>query len=273
MPSRYSKVFSQLKASKQKAFIPFTLLGFPDRVRCLEDVAAMIDSGATALELGIAFSDPLADGPLIQQAATDVISSGFSTVDAFDLLQDIRGLNANIPIGLLVYYNTVLAAGCEEFFRQAGSAGVDGVLIVDLPPEAYGETALLARRFNVDSLFIISPLTTEKRLQSICEYASGFLYAVARLGLTGTEERYDAQLGSLLERAAKISDLPVCVGFGVSTPAVATAMFEAGADGVITGSRIIEIQKQGLRNEGRLATYLSQMISTAKFFAVASCCQ
>ncbi len=274
MSARYNKSFNRLKESGQKAFIPFTLLGFPDRAQCLESVRVMIESGATALELGIAFSDPLADGPVIQQAATRVISSGFTVSDAFELLAEIRALDSDIPIGLLVYYNTVLSRGGEEFFRLAGTAGADGVLIVDLPPEAYLETATICRKFGLASIFIISPLTTEERFKAICNYASGFLYAVSRLGVTGTEDRHDEQLASLIVRARQCSNLPVCVGFGISSPAQAEKMFHAGADGVITGSRIIEIlQDHNSRNCHGLATFLTEMIATAKFFPVASCCQ
>jgi tryptophan synthase alpha chain len=260
-----------LKESGRKGFIPFTLLGFPDQLTCLESVRQMIQAGATALELGIAFSDPLADGPTIQQAATHVINSGFTVGAAFELIKKIRDLDNNIPIGLLVYYNTILQRGEREFFRLAAQAGVDGILVVDLPPESYAQVSAIAKETGIASIFIISPLTTPERLKTISEMASGFLYAVSRLGITGTEERYDAQLTSLLEQARQSSQLPICVGFGISTPEQARKMYESGADGVITGSKIIEIVQSG--NPTALATYMAEMISVANFSVVASCCQ
>lgn len=274
MLNRYETSFKTLKENGGRAFIPFNLLGYPDPNLCLEAARAMIAAGATALELGIAFSDPLADGPLIQQAASDVISSGFSVRQAFELLAQIRAIDESIPIGLLVYYNTVLSQGRERFFRLAKEAGADGVLIVDLPPESYSDVALIAKRFELASIFIISPLTTEQRLAEISLHASGFLYAVSRLGLTGVEESHDQQLESLLSKARALSKLPICVGFGVSSPVRALHLFRSGADGVITGSRIIEILKESdEKNCHELTTFLTEMITTAKFFAPASCCQ
>ncbi|MBY0550066.1 MAG: tryptophan synthase subunit alpha [Candidatus Obscuribacterales bacterium] len=241
LDSRYKRAFAKIKTTGRKAFIPFNLLGYPNAERCLQSAKLMIESGATALEFGIAFSDPLADGPVIQQAATSVIESGFSFSDALALLSEIRNLDSNIPIGLLVYFNTVLSQGVESFFQQAAAAGVDGVLVVDLPPESYAPIESIVRKSGLDSIFLISPLTTLERLGVINRYASGFLYAVSRLGITGTDERYDMQLSQLLSMARSESDLPVCVGFGVSNAAAAQKIFSAGADGVITGSRIVEI--------------------------------
>lgn len=241
MSDRYERRFAARRESGKKSFIPFTLLGWPDRDRCFQTIRAMIESGVSALELGLAFSDPVADGPVIQKAAFETVSAGFRVRDAFALVRDARALDSDIPIGLLAYHNMVIARGADAFFAEAAASGVDGVLIADLPPEAAAQAFSAAKRYGVHLIFIISPLTDATRLQKIKEFAGGFLYVVSRLGITGVEERYDTQLQALLERARAVVKLPLCVGFGVSTPENARSMYALGADGVITGSRVIEI--------------------------------
>lgn len=242
--NRYDARFAALRAAGRKAFIPFTVLGFPDRARCLKTVAAMLAGGASALELGVAFSDPLADGPVIQQATHEVLASGFGVRDALALIRDIRALDADIPIGLLVYHNTVAARGPMRFFSEAGAAGVDGVLIADLPPETAAEAAEAAKAAGIAPIFMASPLTGAERLRRIGALAEGFLYVVSRLGTTGSDAVFDDQLRTTLARARTFTRLALCVGFGVSTPEAARRMIALGADGVVTGSRIIEIIRE-----------------------------
>jgi tryptophan synthase alpha chain len=258
--NRYAEKFAQLKKVGSKAFIPFTMLGYPNRNTCLETMKTFVDSGASALELGLAFSDPMADGPTIQQAANETIATGFSVDDAFSLIADIRQYNADIPIGLLVYYNMILKCGPAMFYEKAGKSGVDGILIADLPAECADEVADHATKNNIDQIFIVSTLTNKKRLKDILKHAGGFLYAVSRIGITGVEERYDAQLKDLIDRVREQSKLPVCIGFGISTPEQAKTMCELGADGVITGSKIISIINEN-RNCSDAAT-LSQFLKT-----------
>ena len=261
MTDRYARRFAQLKREKRRAFIPFTLLGWPDRQSSFSIVKAMIECGASSLELGLAFSDPVADGPIIQQAASETLASGFKVRDAFELIAEIRGLDREIPIGLLVYYNMVLAQGVEQFCQRAQKAGVDGILVADLPPEAASEVVPAARACDLSTLFIVSPLTTEDRLGKIREYAGAFVYAVSRLGITGTEARYDQALKAMIARVHATVSLPVCVGFGVSTPDQARAMFALGADGVITGSRILQLVREanGAEYDQRLRAFLESM--------------
>jgi tryptophan synthase alpha chain len=238
---RYAALFERLKQNKQQAFIPFTLLGYPTPEASFESIKAMIDAGASALELGFAFSDPMADGPIIQKAATDTLAKGYTVDDALELLKKIRAYAPEIPIGLLVYYNMVLARTIPGFFKDVANAGVDGVLIADLPPENMHEVAPSAEQSGVDLIHIVSPLTSDERLKTIAQHAGGFLYIVSRLGITGVEERFDQQLTQLLNRVKAQSDLPLCVGFGISKPDHAEQMVRAGADGVITGSRVIQL--------------------------------
>lgn len=263
MNSRYAQRFAQLGMRREKAFIPFTLLGWPDRDLSLEIIKLMIDSGASALELGWAFSDPIADGRVIQAAAFETLACGFKVENALELVGDVRKFNAEIPIGLLVYYNMVLAQGVEAFFRAACDVGIDGVLIADLPPENIQEVAPAATKYGIDLIFVVSPLTNEQRLKMILEHAGGFLYIVSRLGITGTSGGYDKELPDVIARVRRQSNLPMCVGFGISTPEQARSMIDIGADGVITGSRVIEIVDRA-REQGdplsALKAYLTSMV-------------
>jgi tryptophan synthase alpha chain len=262
MNDRYGKRFSQLRKEGRKAFIPFTLLGWPDRKRSLEIIKGMIGSGATALELGLAFSDPIADGPTIQHAAFETLSKNFKVTDAFDLLREVRRLDAEVPIGLLLYYNIILAHGIDRFFEHAAAAGVDAVLVADLPPEVADEIAPVAKKNNVKLIFIVSPLTTSDRLELVLKHAGAFLYLVSRLGITGAHERYDTRLKQIIDKVHGSTDLPVCVGFGISTPEQAHAMLALGADGVVTGSRIIDLVGKNIDDSSleSLKSYLSSMV-------------
>jgi tryptophan synthase alpha chain len=239
MGNRYKLAFKQI--DRAGSFIPFTVLGWPDRACCLETIKMMIKSGATALELGLAFSDPVADGPIIQKASFETLEAGFSVRDALALIADVRHFNATIPIGVLTYLNVVLAQGTENFFAAAAKAGLDSVLIADLPPAAAPEVEKVASAHGISLVFIITPLTSNERLTTIASLSSAYIYVVSRLGITGTEERHDQNLAHLLERAKSVMNLPLLVGFGISSPAAAREMMTNGADGVITGSKIIEI--------------------------------
>ncbi|RTL37539.1 MAG: tryptophan synthase subunit alpha [Candidatus Melainabacteria bacterium] len=246
MSKRYERRFEKLKTENVKAFMPFTVLGWPNKEKSLAIIKTMIESGASALELGFPFSDPVADGPVIAKAAFDTLESGFKTADAFFLISEVRKIDGEIPIGILVYYNNILAFGVEAFFQQAKVAGIDGVLIADLPVESADEVLPIAKANDVDLIFIVSPVTTEERLAKIATNAGGFIYLVSRLGVTGTDKSANnlSNLKSLIGRLKSQSPLPICAGFGVSNKQTATALLEVGVDGVIVGSRVIEVVNQ-----------------------------
>ncbi|MBX2860781.1 MAG: tryptophan synthase subunit alpha [Vampirovibrio sp.] len=264
--TRFTNQLHTMKTQNQKGFIPFTLLGWPNADISFEIIKTMIDSGATGLELGIAFSDPLADGPVLQAAAVETLATGFDVDQAFILLQKVRAYNQDIPIGLMVYFNMILARGVDQFFKDAADAGVDGILIVDLPPEGAEEVTAAAKTSGIDLIFIVSPLTTDERLQTILKHANGYLYVVSRLGITGTDNTHDTQLQDLLTRIKAQTDLPLYVGFGVSTPEDAQKMIAAGADGVITGSRIIQLVQDQPNSSPQqvLETYLQSMCNLSE---------
>jgi tryptophan synthase alpha chain len=266
MPSRYELRFSELRKDKRKAFISFTILGWPDKERSLSIIKQMVKSGVSALELGIAFSDPIADGPILQAAAFETISSGFSLDNAFDLLAEVRALDTNIPIGLLVYFNTVLAKGVENFYALAKRSGADAVLVADLPAENASEVVPMALKIGIDPIFLISPVTPADRLNKIISQASGFLYLISRLGVTGTEARSqqkDLALKNRIDEIRARTNLPICAGFGISSPADAQSMFAVGADGVITGSQVIKIMQSDdfAKASQNLEKYFTEMLT------------
>lgn len=259
--NRYGTMFAQLRAENRHALIPFTILGWPNPEVCLKSIDAFVAGGATGLELGLAFSDPMADGPLIQAAAKDTLEAGFTVNHAMDLLKTVRQKHPELPIGLLVYYNLVLARRIDRFFEQIGEAGADAVLIADLPPERFEEVLPAANENGVHLIAMISPLTDAARLRQIQQNAGGFLYTVSRLGITGVEERHDQSLTGLMESAKANASLPLCVGFGISKREHVEKMVNLGADGVIIGSSVMA-QIQALAPEYPLESiqdYLKEM--------------
>ncbi len=259
--NRYARSFAQLAEAGQHALIPFTLLGWPNPETCLRSIDTFVAGGATALELGIAFSDPMADGPTIQQAAKTVLDANFGVSDALALLTRIRAKYPDIPIGLLVYYNLVLARGVARFFAEVAEAGADGVLIADLPAEMAQEVFPAAQANGVDLIGMVSPLTDETRLKQIAAVSGGFLYVVSRLGITGVEARHDQSLSGLLTLIKAHSNLPACVGFGISQPEHVTKMIGMGAKGVIVGSALIERMQATPPGDSleTIATYLQSL--------------
>ena len=260
LSNRYEKVFSALKSSGTKGFIPFTLLGWPTMAQSKQIVEQLVAAKPAALELGFPFSDPVADGSTIQQAVSETLATGFKIPQAFELVAYARTLDADIPIGLLVYYNTVLAQGLEHFFSQAKQAGVDAVLIADLPPEMAEEVKPVADAVGIALVFIVSPLTKPDRLTQLAKVAGAFFYVVSRLGITGSQAVYDENLPTLMAMLREHSTLPLYVGFGISTPEQAKTMINLGADGYITGSKIIEL----VREQGDLPAYLQAMVQVGQ---------
>ncbi len=264
MSSRYEARFQQLAKERKKAFMPFTVLGWPNRQRSLQLIEQMIKAGVSALELGFAFSDPVADGPLIQRAANETIESGFTILDGMDLIKQVRKLDNQIPIGVLVYYNLILAKGIEQFFQLAQEAGIDGVLIADLPADEADEVGPAAKKYGIDLIFLISPVSPLSRIELIAKRASGFIYLLSRLGVTGTGARSaekDRSLADIIASIKKGTDVPICAGFGISRGADAVTMFAHGADGVISGSRVIELARDSDSGENGLQQFYAEMMA------------
>jgi len=266
MTSRYKKRFAELKQSNLKAFMPFTVLGWPDKERSLALIKQMIEAGVSALELGFAFSDPVADGPLIQRADFETLASGFTVSQGLELIREVRAYDPEIPIGVLIYYNLILAHGPETFFKDAAEAGIDGVLIADLPVDSVSEVEPLARENDIDLIFLISPVTAPERMDLITSKAAGFIYLLSRLGVTGTHERSnkaDSELANTVAQIKKRTALPVLAGFGISNAGNATAMYKAGCDGVISGSKVIELAAKPDAEDQLLAFYKSMLSASS----------
>lgn len=229
-----------LKRKGKALFLPFVVLGDPDKNRSVEIIRKLVDSGADALELGLPFSDPPADGPVIQEADTRALKAGIHIDDCFEILKEVR-IFTNIPIGLLVYYNLILQRGIEKFYQDCAESGVDSVLVADLPLEHAEEVLPIARKHGIAAVFLVSEVTTDERLKKIAEVTDGYLYVVSYLGVTGvTNAILEGKIRETIERARKYSKLPLIVGFGINSPEHAAAAVRAGADGVIVGSRIVK---------------------------------
>jgi len=230
-----------------KAFIPFAVLGYPDEKASLQIIRAMVDGGADMLELGFPFSDPIADGPVIQEAASVALQAGVDTEACFKMLGKARRFT-NMPIGLLVYFNLVMQYGVDAFYRKCRERAIQYVLVADVPLEEAGETGRSARKYGVGAVFIVSELTSNDRLRKVFAATTGFVYVVSRPGVTGVRREVSQSTKKLLERLRAKTTLPLYVGFGISKPAHVRAMCRAGADGVICGSAIVSLVKKNIRN-------------------------
>lgn len=256
----YKEVFSGLNRA---ALIPFFVVGDPDYETSVDIVKAAIDAGADILELGIPFSDPIADGPTIQKADIRSLSSGMTVKKALAFIHEIKQYK-DIPIGLLMYYNLVYQYGTEKFFRDFHEAGVNSVLVADLSIDDADEIAGAAKSAGVDTVFMVTPNTETERMKLIASKTTGFIYTVSLLGVTGSRNELSGAVEELVGRLKKLTDVPVCVGFGISKPEHAKTVAAAGADGVIIGSKIVSLIEQNLDNKTKAVTAVSQFVADVK---------
>jgi tryptophan synthase alpha chain len=241
----YRDVFSQLKKQKRAALIPFFVIGDPDFDTSLALVKAAVDAGADVLELGIPFSDPIADGPTIQKADVRAMRAGMNVHKALDFVRTIRQYK-DIPIGLLMYYNLICRYGIDKFFRDFHDAGVNSVLVADLSIDDADEVLAPAAAAGLDSVFMVTPNTEPERMKVIASKTTGFIYTVSLMGVTGSRDSLSGSVEGLVRRLKMLADVPVCVGFGISTPEHAKTVARAGADGVIIGSKLVGMVEQNL---------------------------
>ena len=247
-------MFERLRGEKKKAIIPFFVLGDPDEETSFEVLKAAIDGGADALELGLAFSDPIADGPTVQAADVRALASGMNTGKALALVKRVRAYSPKTPIGLLVYYNLVFQPGVDAFCAAAKEAGVDAVLAADVPVEEITPLKEACVKHGLDTVMLAALTTPEERLERILKVASGYLYVVSVLGVTGARKDVQDETLELIVRLRKRTQLPLVVGFGISTPQQARRVCDAGADGAIVGSALIKaLQEHAGDAEARAA--------------------
>jgi tryptophan synthase alpha chain len=246
--SRITDTFSALKSQNRKALVTFIVAGDPDASTSLEILKSLPAAGADIIELGMPFTDPMADGPAIQAGDLRALAAGMTLSKTLDMVKAFRAENTTTPIVLMGYYNPVYAYGTEKFTKDAAAVGVDGVIIVDLPPEEEAELHIPAKAAGLDLIRLITPTTTPERLQTIIRNASGFLYYVSVAGITGAKSASPVTVKAHLDTVRKHTSLPIVVGFGIRTPEDAKAMSVAG-DGIVVGSRFVDIVEKTPLNQ------------------------
>jgi tryptophan synthase alpha chain len=259
----YKQLFSELSEFKRSALIPFFVIGDPDFDTSLDIVKTSVDAGADVLELGIPFSDPIADGPTIQKADIRARNSGMNMEKAMEFIRKVR-VYKDIPIGLLMYYNLVYQYGTEKFFSDCYKAGVNSVLVADLSIDDADEIISPAAKAGLDTVFMVTPNTDIERMKRIASKTTGFIYTVSLLGVTGSREKLSDTVEDLVGKLKKLTNVPVCVGFGISKPEHAATIASAGADGVIIGSKIVGLIEENLGKKEKMLAEISAFISDVK---------
>jgi tryptophan synthase alpha chain len=241
-PTRISKRFAELRDSGELGLVAYLTAGDPSLDATQRFVLALAEAGADVIELGIPFSDPLADGPTIQRASERALKAGTTLASVLDVVRRIRQ-TSQVPLVLFGYYNPVLQMGLEKFAVAASAAGADGALITDLTPEESSEYRRILAAHNLDTVFLGAPTSTDERLAAIAACSSGFLYLISRTGVTGAKDALPDDLPSLLRRARAITQLPIAVGFGISLPGHVSVLGGL-ADAAVVGSALVaEIEK------------------------------
>lgn len=235
----------------KKSLIPFVMAGYPSFEESLRYSIVLIEEGATALEVGVPYSDPLADGPVIQHAAHVALSNGTNLNTVFLLVREIKKLHPNFPIILFTYLNPILRYGLKNYVRSAVQAGADATLCVDLPPEEADAYVQFHREVNLNTVFLASPTTSPKRLKQIALFSTSFLYYVSRPGVTGEAAQVSSTLAHELNAIRAEVSLPVAVGFGISTPEQAGTVSKY-ADAVVIGSRFLSLMALGHEAEPQI---------------------
>lgn len=256
----YKETFSQLNRA---ALIPFFVIGDPDFDTSLAIVKAAVDAGADILELGIPFSDPIADGPTIQKADIRAMKSGMNLAKALDFIRQVKEYR-DIPIGLLMYYNLVYQYGTEKFFADFHKAGVNSVLVADLSIDDADEIAGPASAAGLDTVFMVTPNTHPERMKLIASRTTGFIYTVSVLGVTGSRAELSDTVQGLIGKLKQLTSIPVCVGFGVSKSEHAAMIARAGADGVIIGSKIVGMIEDNLGDRDKTLTEICSFLAEVK---------
>lgn len=262
--NRIDRTFKRLKAERKKAFIPYITAGDPDMAATGRLVLELERSGADIIELGIPFSDPIADGPTIQAASYRALKKGASLAKIFRLAGSIRR-STEIPLIFMTYYNPILKYGLSRFFESCKRSGVDGVIIPDIPVEESGEVVRLGRKAGVCAIFLVAPTSTKDRIRYIVRRSTGFVYYVSSTGVTGTRKNLSGDIMKNVRVIRSMTSRPVAVGFGVSDPEQARQVARA-ADGVIVGSAIVKLIGScpgGAALAARLASKLAEAVHEA----------
>ncbi len=255
--SRIASIFAQ---TNHTALIPYITIGYPTVETTLKVVPLFASTGCDIIEMGIPFSDPLADGATIQRASYEALKQGITTKVCFEVAQELRR-QVNIPLVFMTYYNPVLKFGLEQFCSKCAKVGIDGLIIPDLPPEEGEELEKSTKRHRLNLIYLLSPASTEDRIKLVASKSSGFIYLVSLTGVTGARDKLPEELESFVARVRKRTEKPLCVGFGVSTTEQARRVAKV-ADGVIVGSRIIQLldEDKSLKNASSFIKYLREAL-------------
>lgn len=261
---RYQTQFARLAAKQEGAFVPFVTIGDPNPEQSLNIIETLIAAGADALELGIPFSDPLADGPTIQGSTIRALESGTTPTVCFELLKTIRERHPDIPVGLLMYANLVFANGIEYFYQRCADAGVDSVLVADVPVKESAEFRAAAEKYGIHPIFIAPPNANEDTLKTVAEYGGGYTYLLSRAGVTGAETKAGMPIDNLLASLKAHDAPPALLGFGISEPAQVKDAIQAGAAGAISGSAVVKIIERNLADNDAMLSELHRFVSDMK---------
>jgi tryptophan synthase alpha chain len=270
MTTRYQQAFDQLKEKNQGAFIPFVTIGDPNLEQSFEIIKALIDAGADALELGIPFSDPSADGITIQRAALRALNSGVNTDSCIDVLAKVRAYAPNIPIGLLLYGNLVFARGIDTFYKDMAAVGVDSVLIADLPLRESAPFRVAAIKYGIAPIFIAPPNGSEETLKQVAQYSQGYTYVLSRAGVTGVDVPINApndETSPAHHLVAKLKEnnaAPGVIGFGISSPEQVKMALATGAAGAISGSAVVKLIENNLDDNQAMLSVLTRFVEQMK---------
>lgn len=255
--NRIDKKFKDLKEKKDNALICYVVAGYPDIQTSENIIVALIEGGADMIEIGIPFSDPIADGNTIQEAIHQSLLSGITPEQCLELSQRIRNKFPDVPLIIMTYSNILFRIGYEEFLRRAKVKGIDGCILPDIPFEESEEYVTAAKKTGIATIFLTAPNTEEKRLKDINEICSGFLYVVSVFGITGERKKFDRYTYDVIKKVKKITKnkIPIAAGFGISKPEHVRNMLQAGADAVIVGSAIVRKIKE-TENKKKLLSIL-----------------
>ncbi len=257
--SRIETRFADLRRKSEKALVAYLTVGFPT-LQIFPDLSRTCEeAGVDVLELGVPFSDPLADGPTIQAASEKALQQGVSLALVLDQVRQLRRRDIQIPLVLMTYFNPVLAYGIKAFFRDGKASGMDGVIVPDLPPEEAEDLVDAARTYGVDTIFLASPTSSVERLARIVAVSTGFLYYVSLTGVTGARRHLPQDINAHVRTIRRMTDLPICVGFGISGPTQVREVVQT-ADGVVVGSALLDvIAKAGLRAPQAVERFLREL--------------
>jgi tryptophan synthase alpha chain len=261
---RYQNMFERLDSVNEGAFVPFVMIGDPDAETSLAIIEALVKGGADALELGIPYSDPIADGPTIQKASIRAMKSGVRPDHCFDIIAKVRAQFPDIPIGLLLYSNLVLAKGIDNFYQRAADSGVDSILIADVPLREADRFITVAQAHNIQQILIAPPNASEETFSAIGEKSAGYTYLLGRAGVTGAETAAEIPTEALIAKLRQYEVAPPLLGFGISNPEQVASAIKGGAAGAISGSATVNIIEKYLDDKPAMLKALQNFVETMK---------